>query len=181
MIQKLIHTYCRLLGWLMVAALTLMVVMVFGNVVARYGFNSGITESEELSRWLFIWLIFLGATVAVHERAHMGTDMLINHLPAPLQKLALVIGYVLMLFVTWLMFSGSLAQTRINWSVEAPVTGLSMAWIFAAGVVFSVSTAVMLALDLWKVLTGQLTLAQMQLPSGLEPTEADIAAHPNQN
>ena len=181
MFETLIDRYCRLLSTLTIIALALMVVMVFGNVVARYGFNSGITESEELSRWLFIWLIFLGATVAVRERAHMGTDMLINHLPAPLQKLALVIGYALMLFVTWLMFSGSLAQTRINWDVEAPVTGLSMAWIFAAGVVFSVSTAVMLALDLWMVLTGRLTLAHMQLPSGLEPTEADIAAHPNQN
>ena len=51
-----------------------MVVLVFGNVVLRYGFNSGITVSEELSRWLLVWLTFLGAIVAVREHAHLGVD-----------------------------------------------------------------------------------------------------------
>lgn len=46
-----------------------MVVMVFGNVVLRYAFNSGIAISEEVSRWLFVWITFLGAIVAVRERA----------------------------------------------------------------------------------------------------------------
>ena len=54
-----------------------MVVLVFGNVVLRYGFNSGITVSEELSRWLFVWLTFLGAIVALREHGHLGTDMLV--------------------------------------------------------------------------------------------------------
>jgi TRAP-type transport system small permease protein len=181
MLDRLIDRYCRLLTGLTIISLALMVVMVFGNVVLRYLFNSGITESEELSRWLFIWVIFLGATVAVRERSHMGTDMLVSRLSAPLQRLSLLVAYGLMLFVTWLMFSGSLAQTRINWDAEAPVTGLSMAWIYSAGVVFSVSTGVMLALDLIRIATGRLTLANMQLPQGLEPTEADLAAHPNKN
>lgn len=181
MFEKLVDRYCKLLSALMVLCLALMVVMVFGNVVARYGFNSGITESEELSRWLFIWVIFMGATVAVRERTHMGTDMLLVKLPPALQTVALALGYALMLFITWLMFTGSLAQTRINWDAEAPVTGLSMAWIYSAGVVFSVATGAMLALDLWKVLTGRLTVAQLQLPQGLEPTEADLAAHSHKN
>jgi TRAP-type transport system small permease protein len=54
MIQKLIDQYCRALSFLMVVALASMVVLVFGNVVLRYGFNSGFTLSEELSRWLFV-------------------------------------------------------------------------------------------------------------------------------
>jgi TRAP-type transport system small permease protein len=41
-----------------------MVIAVFGNVVLRYGFNSGINASEELSRLLFVWMVFLGATLA---------------------------------------------------------------------------------------------------------------------
>ena len=59
-----------------------MVVMVFGNVVLRYGFNSGITVSEEMSRWLFVWMTFLGAIVALREHGHLGTDMLVSRLPA---------------------------------------------------------------------------------------------------
>jgi hypothetical protein len=46
------------------ACLAAMVVLVFGNVVLRYGFNSGIAVSEELSRWLFVWLTFMGASSA---------------------------------------------------------------------------------------------------------------------
>jgi TRAP-type transport system small permease protein len=55
-LNKLIDGYCRILEWIIVAALTVMVVLVFGNVVLRYAFNSGITLSGEVSRWLFVWL-----------------------------------------------------------------------------------------------------------------------------
>jgi hypothetical protein len=44
-----------------------MVILVLGNVVLRYGFNLGITVSEEISRWLFVWLTFLGATLAMRD------------------------------------------------------------------------------------------------------------------
>lgn len=158
MLNTWIDRYCAVLRVVMNACLAVMVVLVFGNVVLRYGFNSGIAISEELSRWLFLWVIFLGATVAVRERAHMGVDMLLMRLPLPLQRACLALGHVLMLWVTWLMFSGSLAQTRINWTVEAPVSGWSQAWAYGGGVVFAVSTGVMLLMDLWRVLTGELGL-----------------------
>lgn len=181
MIQKIIDSYCRLLGVLMVVALGAMVIMVFGNVVMRYAFNSGITISEELSRWLFLWVIFLGATIAVRERAHMGTDMLVAKLPAPLQKLCLLVGHLLMLFATWLLFKGSLQQVQINWSVEAPVSGFSQAWADSAGLVFATSSGLMLLLETWRIVTGQLTLNDLHAPAGLEPTDADLAAHDNKN
>ena len=80
-----------------------MVVLVFGNVVLRYGFNSGISVSEEMSRWLFVWLTFLGGVVALHEHAHLGTEMLVGHLgPTRQEGRAWSIGYVLMLLVCWL-------------------------------------------------------------------------------
>ena len=53
-----------------------MVFMVFGNVVLRYGFGSSIVVSEELSRFAFLWMTFVGAVVAMHEGAHLGVDTL---------------------------------------------------------------------------------------------------------
>lgn len=152
MIHRALTLYCRLLSVLMVVCLGAMVLMVFGNVVLRYGFNSGITVSEELSRWMFLWVVFLGATVAVHEKSHMGVDSLVLSLPKPLCKVVLLAGHGLMLWVTWLMFEGSLAQTIINWDVEAPVTGFSQAWAYGCGVVFAVSTGVMLVMQTWVLL-----------------------------
>jgi len=154
--DHLLGRYCRALEWLLVALLALMVVLVFGNVVARYAFNSGITESEELSRWLFVWLTFLGAIVGMRERAHLGSDMLVSRLGPLGKRVCLALGQGLMLFATWLLLKGSWEQVQINLEVEAPVTGASVGLFYAAGVVFAVSTGLMLLLDFWRTLSGQL-------------------------
>ena len=156
MIQKLIDQTCRLFSFLMVVALGLMVLMVFGNVVLRYGFNSGITVSEEISRWLFIWMTFLGAVVALKEHGHLGVDMVVQKLPPIGKKICLAVGHAVMLYIVWLLLQGSIAQARINWDVTAPVTGASMAIVYAAGIVFSVLAGLILALDLLRLLTGRI-------------------------
>jgi len=141
--------------------LAVMVVLVFGNVVLRYGFNSGITVSEEVSRWLFIWGTFLGAVVALKEHGHLGVDMLVQNLPPAGKKICLALGHVVMLYIVCLLFQGSLAQARINWDVTAPVTGASMAIVYSSGIVFSVLAAFILALDLYRLLSGQIADADL--------------------
>ena len=178
---RLIDLYCKALNVLIALALAVMVVLVFGNVVLRYAFNSGITVSEEISRWLFVWLTFLGAIVAMKEHAHLGTDMLVSRLPVLGKKVCLVIGQLLMLFITWLLFKGSLEQAKINWDVAAPVTGASGAIFYASGVVFAVSAAVIIVRDLWRVVTGQLSEAELVMvkeseeQGELEALQAELA------
>jgi TRAP-type C4-dicarboxylate transport system permease small subunit len=158
---RVIDGYCRLLTFAMVAMLATMVVLVFGNVVLRYAFNSGITVSEELSRWLFLWMTFLGAIVAIKEHGHLGTDALVSRLPRAGKKACLIIGQVLMLYATWLLLRGSWTQTLINREVEAPVTGASVAIFYGAGVVFAVSAGVLLLRELWRTASGQATDAEL--------------------
>uniref|UniRef100_UPI000D3AEBC2 TRAP transporter small permease n=1 Tax=unclassified Variovorax TaxID=663243 RepID=UPI000D3AEBC2 len=152
---------CAAIEAAIAAALAVMVVLVFGNVVLRYGFNSGITVSEEVSRWLFIWMTFLGAVVALKEHGHLGVDMVVQRLPPIGKKVCLAVGHLVMLYITWLLFQGSLAQTRINWDVTAPVTGASMAVVYLSGVVFAVLAAFILALDLLRLLTGRIADADL--------------------
>jgi TRAP-type transport system small permease protein len=155
-IDKAASAYCRLLELLLVALLGAMVVMVFGNVVLRYAFNSGITVSEELSRWAFVWMTFLGAIIAVKEGGHLGTDMLVGRLGPTGKKICLGLAETLMLYCCWLIFAGSLEQTRINLDVEAPVSGWSMAWVAGVGIVFAVSAALFHLLKLGRLLSGRL-------------------------
>jgi len=155
--NRAIDALCRLIEIVIAALLAAMVIMVFGNVVLRYAFNSGIVVSEELSRWLFLWMTFLGAVVALNQHAHLGSDFLISRLSLIGRKICLAIGHLLMLWATWLIFSGSLAQTQINLKVEAPVTGASMAFVYGTGVVFAVCAAALLARDLWRIVTGRLS------------------------
>ncbi len=166
--SRAIDAVCRLLEVLIAACLALMVLMVFGNVVLRYAFNSGIVVSEELSRWLFLWVTFLGAIVALREHSHLGTDFLVSRLPVAGRKACLAAGHLLMLYATWLVFSGSLSQTRINLDVQAPVSGASMAFVYATGVVFAAGSAVLLARDLWRILSGRLSEDELVMVKGSE-------------
>lgn len=178
---KVLDGFCRALEFLMAAALAVMVVLVFGNVVLRYGFNSGITMSEEVSRWLFVWLTFLGAIVAMRDHAHLGSDMLVSRLPVLGKKVCLVTGHLLMLYIAWLLFSGALAQMRINLDVQAPVTGASMAILYVPGMVFAVAAALFLTYELWLVLTGQLSERELVMvreseeQEELEALQAELA------
>jgi TRAP-type C4-dicarboxylate transport system permease small subunit len=155
LIQKLINGYSRVLSGLMVVCLLLMVVMVFGNVIMRYAFNSGLTLSEELSRWLFVWMTFMGAVVALNERSHLGTDSLIIRLPKSGQKVCLGLTYLVMMFMSWLVFIGSWEQTKINWDSNSAVMEISTGYLYASGMVFAVLGAPVLVLNLWRLLTGQ--------------------------
>jgi TRAP-type C4-dicarboxylate transport system permease small subunit len=147
---------CRVLEWIIAGCLAAMAAMVFGNVVLRYVFNSGIAISEEVSRWLFVWLTFLGAIVALREHAHLGTDVLLARLPRAGKRACMAASQALMLGVTLLLLQGSLAQARINRDVEAPITGVSMAVVYLAGVAFAVPAALLLLAQLWRTLGGRL-------------------------
>lgn len=161
MIQSWLDKYCRLLTALMVVALAIMVVLVFTNVVLRYVFNSGITMSEELSRWLFVWLTFMGAIVAMHEGSHLGTDMLVSRLSERGKKSCLVLGHVLMLYICWMLFKGSWEQVKINWDSTSAVMEASQGIFYASGLVCAVSGAVILLNHLWRLVRGELTEAEL--------------------
>ena len=117
-IDKATGAYCKLLEFLLVLLMAAMVLMVFGNVVLRYGFNSGITFSEELSRWAFVWMIFLGAVIAIKENGHLGTDMLVGRFGRTGKMACLGIAETGMLYCTWLIFSGGLEQLKISLDVD---------------------------------------------------------------
>src|SRR6186997_2509415 len=151
---RIIDLYCRLLKAAAVLCLAVMVVLVFGNVVLRYAFNSGIATSEELSRWLMVWLTFLGAIVALREHSHLGVDTLVRALPPMGKRICFVLSYSLMLFADWLLLSGSWKQMIITAGDRAPATNLSVGFFYGAGIVFGVSAGVILLYDLVRVLTG---------------------------
>jgi len=153
---KVVDLYFKLLKLLIVLCMVAMIVLVFGNVVLRYAFNSGISVSEELSRWFFVWMIFLGALVALKDRAHLGMDSLVKRLPPAGKRICLVIGHLLMLYICWLIFSGSWQQAVINLDVVAPASGLSMALFYGAGLVFGASAALILLYELYLALFGKL-------------------------
>ena len=156
MLDNFISAYCRAIGYLIAAMLALMVVLVFGNVVMRYALNSGFTVSEELSRWLFVWITFLGAVIALRENGHLGTDILVGKLGPLGKRICMGLALLLMLYCLWLLFKGSYDQAMVNLTSTSAVMEVPMAWLYGAGMVLAVLGAPILLNDLWRLLTGQI-------------------------
>ena len=173
--DKLINQVCKLLGVCIALMLALMVVLVFTNVVLRYALNSGIAISEELSRWLFVWVTFMGAVVALRTNSHLGTDMLVGRLGPKGKKFCMGISLVLMLFCLWLLFKGSYDQAVINWDTTSAVMEVSVAYFYASGMVFAVLGGLIVLRNLWLLVTGQ--LGDEQLVMMQESEEAPHAGN----
>jgi TRAP-type C4-dicarboxylate transport system permease small subunit len=140
------------------AALLLgMVLMVFGNVVLRYAFNSGILVSEELSRFFFVWLTFIGAIVAMRDGTHLGMDNVVGKLSRRGKLVCLTLCQGLILLCCGMLFGGTWNQHDINATNMSPVTGLSMIWVFGVGYLTSAAIAVHALHKLWRIASGRIT------------------------
>jgi TRAP-type C4-dicarboxylate transport system permease small subunit len=146
---------CKTIEYMIAACMAGMVVLVFGNVMLRYGFNSGITLSEELSRWLFVWMTFLGAIVALRKHEHLGTDMLVGRLGPIGKKICMGFSQLLMLFICVLLFKGAYEQAVINWTSTSAVMEASLSWVYFPGIIFAVLGGLMIAMDFFQLLSGQ--------------------------
>ena len=147
---------CKGIEYLIAAFMAVMVILVFGNVFLRYGFNSGITLSEELSRWLFVWMTFLGAIVALRSHEHLGTDMLVGRLGPLGKKICMALSQLLMMFCCYLLFIGAYKQAVINWTSTSAVMEVSLSWLYFPGIIFAVLGGLLIALDFFKLITGQM-------------------------
>lgn len=139
MFEHVARYLLRLLEITLVVCLAIMGILVFGNVILRYVFNSGIAISEELSRLLFVWLIFLGAILASAQRIHIGFDSLANAAPPRIRKALALFTAALMLVACAIFIAGGWSQTLINLGNEYPVMGISYAWLYGAALVFGIA------------------------------------------
>jgi C4-dicarboxylate transporter DctQ subunit len=95
-----------------------MTLITFGNVVARYGFNSNILWALEATSFLFAWLVLLGASYCVKKNLHLGVDAVVNLFkPGPKRMLALVSGVLCIIYAALLLKGG--------WDYWAPFAELS--------------------------------------------------------
>lgn len=118
-----------------VLMLLFMIVLVFTNVVLRYGFNSGISVSVELSRFLFVWLCFLGAVNALIKNEHLAVRTLVDRLPAKLRFLVDKATLILMSYLCYLFIDGSYKQAVINWTNISPISKVPNGVFYVAGVI----------------------------------------------
>ena len=146
---------------LLAAMLVTMLVMVLGNVILRYGFGTGITVSEELSRTMFVWITFIGAVVATRDGTHLGVDSMVTHLPPRGKVACAVASELIILGCCVLIFWGTWRQHEVNATTASLVTGMPLIWVFGVGYVVSMGIGVLALHKLWRIATG--TIADTEL------------------
>ncbi len=122
--------------WLMGAVRAVLVVgvatlagTVFLQVVARYLFQSPPFWTEELARFVLIWLTFLGAVLVQHHREHISADMLLNAMPGRMRTAADILVSLVVIATLAVILRGGLAIATLG-TQTAPALGISMRWIY---------------------------------------------------
>jgi TRAP-type C4-dicarboxylate transport system permease small subunit len=172
--KKINDLFFKLAEVTLVIMLSAMVIMVFGNVVLRYGFNDGIISSEELSRFLFIWITFLGAIVTMRDNGHLGLDSIVRKLSLRGKKMAFAVSNLLMLGCCCLMFYGTLKQHGINATTRSAVTEIPMSWVYGVGYITSVAMGLMILGKLVQLAKGNFNEADL---IQVQDSEEVVTAH----
>lgn len=147
----------RLIEIALVVLLAGMALMVFVNVVLRYGFNSGITFSEEMSRYFFVWLTFIGAVITFKENAHVGVETLVRMFGRRGRIICMLLSNIIILICAGVFFHGTWVQHPINASMTAAVVGISMIWVYGVGYISGGGIAIIAIIRIIRILTGQVT------------------------
>jgi C4-dicarboxylate transporter DctQ subunit len=108
------------------------VLVTFTQVILRYVFNAAFFGAEELARFMFTWLIFLGATVALDRGMHFSVDTLVAKLPTLLKRLTFVAAQGFVLMVLGVLVVKGIQLTRLNWSQLSPAMQVPISISYAA-------------------------------------------------
>ncbi|SEG74758.1 TRAP transporter small permease [Bosea lathyri] len=160
---------------ILVILLAGMVVMVFGNVVLRYAFNSGIDLSEELSRYFFVWLTYIGAVVVMRENGHLGVDTLVGAIGPRGRLICMILSDAIILACCVMLLDGTWSQHEINATAVAPVTGLSMGYVYGVLYFAGIGVGLITLGRLIRALTGRLG------PYELAEFAGDYSGNPSHN
>jgi TRAP-type transport system small permease protein len=128
-------------AWALCALLGIMVAVVAAQVALRYGFNSSIDWADEVARMTFVWSIFLAIALGVRAGAHIGIEVVVARLPAPLRdataRLTALASAAALLLVAWESF----VLARDQWDELMSSLNASAAWFLVPLVIGGVHGA----------------------------------------
>lgn len=135
--MKALANINKLLEVFVVINLALMSFLIFLNVILRYTLNSGLTFTEEASRYMFVWLTFMGAVLAFNGDEHVSVQFLVAKLPVKLRAWWTVATDIILLACCLLLFLGCCKLAAQNMSNLSPITGIPTGMNFLAAAIMS--------------------------------------------
>lgn len=153
--------FYRLLEIILVITMVVMFVLVFINVMLRIFLNTGIDFAEEVPRFAFIWMTFIGAIIGMHKHTHLGVDMLVAVLPVLGRKICWGISQVIMTICSLYMLYGTWLQHEIIASNASAVLQLSMLWVYGVSYLTGVAITFICISNLVRLFLGQVDESEL--------------------
>lgn len=120
--------------YIITVVMMFMVIVIFINAGMRYLFNQGFAASEELGRFAFIWISFLGMVVAYFQNKHVGVDFLAVRFKGGKRLVFDLITDAIVLVTLVAMLYGSILYYQKTWLLKSPATGISYGYIYFAAI-----------------------------------------------
>lgn len=109
-----------------------MVCVTLAQVIFRYVIAAPLPWSEEMARYCFVWIVFLGGAVGLSRGIHLGVDLFVNMLPVKVQRLLDILTNVLIAAFAAIVINASLPVLNMNMFQRSPALGVQMSWIYIA-------------------------------------------------
>ena len=130
--RKITAAYHQLLTWLMVATVAILIIPVTLQIISRYtALIPSYIWTEELSRFLFIWMVMLGAMIGIREGTHFEVDVWPELAPRANALLRIVSQFFVLIFALVFVYWG-IKFVQFGWYQESELAELPMAFIFLA-------------------------------------------------
>ncbi len=144
-----IDRYLRvILRWSIIALMVSMTIIVFLQVVFRYLLDAPLGWSEELARFLFVWVSFLGAANLVRLGQHVSVKTFVQIFPPLIKNVSEVIGHLIVIFCSVMFFIGGIGITTKEWIQLSPALQIEMGWIYTVIPVATMLMIIWAAVDL---------------------------------
>jgi TRAP-type C4-dicarboxylate transport system permease small subunit len=130
--RKFIAGYYRLLDWLLAASVGILIIPVTLQIISRFTqlFPHWIW-TEEMARFLFIWMVMLGAMVGVRDASHFEVDVWPELKPRANALLRVVSNVFVLIFALVFVWYG-IKFVQFGWNQTSELADLPMGWIFVA-------------------------------------------------
>jgi len=132
MVEKALNFMESVLEKLCILFVGAIVATLFYAVVMRYGFHRPPAWSIELSRFLFLWMVMLGAVLVTSEKSHVEITFLSDRLPPKVRRIWLALVRLAMLCFCFVMVYYGVRILPIVGQANTPTLDLSMGWLYAA-------------------------------------------------
>ena len=134
-LSKIAGVLTTILQWLLIAAVALLVLDVVWGVLTRYVGGEQASWTEELARFLLIWVSLLGGAAAFEQKSHLGVDYFVTKFDDSIRDNLKIFSYIIVLFFAVSIFVIGGSQVVYNALVldqTTPALGWKMGHVYLA-------------------------------------------------